>query len=183
MAAVAPDLPLIERARQGDQSAFEALIAPSVIPAHRLAFAMLRDRFAAEDAVQNATLKAWMKLHRVHPASEFGPWFLGIVANECRTIIRSRWWKVILFDLQPAPWDRGGRDEATEERLLRNADLVKALDALTYSQRTVIMLRYFLDLSIEDVARAAGISSEAAKARLHRALRALYRRPEIKESL
>jgi len=88
-------LTLVEAARAGDDSAFEALIEPLLPPAYRLANGLLHDRHAAEDAVQESALKAWRKIGRLREGSDMRPWFLGIVANECRSAMRTRWWSVI----------------------------------------------------------------------------------------
>jgi DNA-directed RNA polymerase specialized sigma24 family protein len=84
----APDQSLIERARSGDQAAFQALIGPLIDPGYQLAVAMLRQREAAEDAVQ-ATIRAWRKFGQVRDVTtSLRPWFPAIVANECRTLRR-----------------------------------------------------------------------------------------------
>jgi len=82
---------LLARARGGDKPAFESLLAPVFAMGARLAYAMLLDRTEAEDVVQDATVKAWRRLGNIRPGADFTPWFLGIVANECRTVRRGRW--------------------------------------------------------------------------------------------
>src|SRR5690242_12885420 len=87
---------LLERARQGDRAAFEAILRPLIQSAYQLALAMLHDREAAEDAVQETASKAWRHRARIQP--ELGtirPWILAIVANECRMTMRQRWWSVL----------------------------------------------------------------------------------------
>jgi RNA polymerase sigma-70 factor (ECF subfamily) len=100
---------LLEAARLGDRRAFEDVLRPLIEPAYRLAFAMLREREAAEDAVQEMALKAWR--HRIRIRPELGtirPWVLAIVANECRLALRARWWSVLRFAELP--------DQAGSER-------------------------------------------------------------------
>src|SRR5206468_1475292 len=80
---------LVARARGGDASAFALLLDPLWEPAYRLAYSMLRDRAAAEDAVQEAGMKAWRAAGRLRDDSgDLRPWFLTIVANQCRSIRR-----------------------------------------------------------------------------------------------
>src|SRR5437762_2452081 len=75
---------------------FDAQLEAVLDSAHRVATVMLRDRTAAEDAVQEAALKAWRKHAQLRGgAAGFRTWFLAIVANECRMAMRSRWWRVI----------------------------------------------------------------------------------------
>ena len=164
---------LLQRARAGDGLAFDELLSPVLDPAFRLAMTMLADRSAAEDAVQEAALKAWRKLGTFRPESELRPWFLAIVANECRTARRGRWWRVIRSDdaarLAPGVYsDRGWAD---------HMDLDAALSRLAPNHLLALSLYYHLDLPIEEVARVLGCSVGGARQRIHRALVAL--RPEM----
>jgi RNA polymerase sigma-70 factor, ECF subfamily len=144
---------------------FEHSLDPVLDPAFRLAMTMLNDRSAAEDAVQEAALKAWRAWPRFRRAAEFRPWFLTIVANECRTARRGRWWQVARLAEVFGP----RRDEPFEERL----DLERALDRLPHGQLLPLTLYYHLDLPIDEVARVLGCSEGAATVRIHRALNAL----------
>jgi RNA polymerase sigma-70 factor (ECF subfamily) len=130
---------------------------------------MLNDRTAAEDAVQEAALKSWRKLDRFRFGADLRPWFLAIVANECRSARRSRWWQVIRFDdaaaFEPAA--------APERHLADRIDLDTALDKLPKHHLLALTLYYQLDLPIEEVARVLNCSPGAARQRIHRALAAL----------
>jgi RNA polymerase sigma-70 factor (ECF subfamily) len=84
MAVLPAAITLLEAAKQGDDNAFEILLQPLLEPGYRLAGGMLQDHQAAQDAVQEAAFKAWRKLRQLRDGSEVRPWFLGIVANECR---------------------------------------------------------------------------------------------------
>ena len=87
---------ILARAAQGDRDSFSVLIEPLLDPAYRLAAVMLNDRPAAEDAVQEASVKAWRKLRQLRgDVGSLRAWFLSIVANECRMARRSRWFGVI----------------------------------------------------------------------------------------
>jgi RNA polymerase sigma-70 factor (ECF subfamily) len=162
---------LLEAARLGDRRAFEDVLRPLIEPAYRLAFAMLREREAAEDAVQEMALKAWR--HRIRIRPELGtirPWVLAIVANECRLALRARWWSVLRFAELP--------DQAGSERdPAAGFDLRLALDRLRYRDRLLVHIYFVLDLPIAEVAQVLGIRVGAAKSRLHRVTRRL--RPEL----
>lgn len=159
---------LLRSARGGDAAAFGLLLDPLWEPAYRLAFSMLRDRDAAEDAVQEAALKAWRGVRRLRSdTSSLRPWFLTVVANQCRSARRSPWWRVLRLSDLPAAEER--REVSAEER----ADLGLALRKLPPHHREVLALRYFLDLPIDEVAQILGISLPAAKSRIQRALKAL----------
>jgi RNA polymerase sigma-70 factor, ECF subfamily len=154
---------VIEAARSGDVLAFDSLVGPLVDPAYKLAVVMLRNPHEAQDAVQEACLKAWTNLAQLRDAS-VRPWFLTIVANQCRSMRRARWWSVIRTETvpeeRPAPESR--RDEAL--------DLDREMAQLPATDRAVLFLFFYLDLPLKEVARVMRISPQAAKSRVHRAV-------------
>lgn len=154
-----------------DNRTFEELLSTVLDPAFRLAMTMLNDRTAAEDAVQEAAVKAWRSFGRFRAGAEMRPWFFTIVANECRSARRSRWWHVWRF---PEIASHSIADESSADRI----DLDKALDRLAPQHLLVLSLYYHLDLPITEVARVLGCSEGAARQRVHRALAAL--RPGMK---
>jgi RNA polymerase sigma factor (sigma-70 family) len=158
-----PDL--ISRASAGDKVAFEALLGPIVAPAARLAYAMLQDRAEAEDVVQEAAVKAWRKLGSFRPGADFKPWFLAIVANQCRMVRRTSWWSVLPLERTPA--DRSG----SETNAVLSMDLRRALLALPSDQRAAIALHFYLDLPLDEVAEVLGVSVAGVKSRINRALK------------
>jgi RNA polymerase sigma-70 factor (ECF subfamily) len=163
----AADPDLVRDAKRGDEAAFTALLRPLLEPAYRLAAGMLQDRPLAEDAVQEAAVKAWRKIHQLREGTEMRPWFLGIVANECRTTRRSRWWDVVKIDAE----QRGG--ETPDDVAVRGIDLRNALKRLSPEQRLVVVLYFYLDLPLEEIARIAGASFAAVRGRLYRGIREL----------
>jgi RNA polymerase sigma-70 factor (ECF subfamily) len=162
---ITPEQQLIAWAKQGDIQAFEAILGPSIGSAHRYACALLHDPNLAEDAVQEAAVRAWRKLRRLRAGSPFQPWFLGIVARQCRDQMRGRWWRLIRLphtDMSPS--------ELPEDAALRHAFLREALGALPERERQVLILRIYLDLSWSDVAGVTGITEAGARSRYYRAL-------------
>jgi RNA polymerase sigma-70 factor, ECF subfamily len=159
----------LQRARAGDGRAFDELLAPVLDPAFRLAMTMLNDRSAAEDAVQDAALKMWRKLGSFRPDAEVRPWFLAIVANECRTARRGRWWRVV----RSADTSRLAPAASSDRSWADHIDLDTALDRLAPNHLLALSLYYHLDLPIEDVAGVLGCSVGGARQRIHRALAAL----------
>ena len=150
------------------------LLEPILPSAYRLAVGLLRSAPEAEDAVQDAVLKAWQHFGRFRRGSDLRPWLLTIVANECRRQRRSRWWSVI-----KGPEDLGRLVDETSSIDSTAADLRRALYRLPHDQRLVIILRYYLDLSFEEVAQTVGVSEKAAKSRIYRALDRLRLSPEV----
>src|ERR1700730_9951178 len=74
---------------------FDALIGPHLEAGSRTALAILGNRDEAHDAVQESAFKAWRKLAQLHEGKPARPWFLAIVANQCRSEKRRHWWSVI----------------------------------------------------------------------------------------
>jgi RNA polymerase sigma-70 factor (ECF subfamily) len=163
----------VSRAKAGDRSAFDELVGPLVDQAFRLAFGMLHDREAAEDAVQEAAVRSWKKLVNLKSGTEMRPWFLAIVANQCRTVVRSPWWSVIRLETTG-----GAAGTGFEDRIVRGADLRAALCKLAIEQREVLVLRYYLDLPLEEVAAITGVPVGTVKSRINRGLAAM--RPYFK---
>lgn len=160
-----PDL--LSSAAAGENAAFASLIDPLLDPAFRLAAVMLGDRSAAEDAVQEASIKAWRKLRQLRgdPAA-LRPWFLSIVANECRMTRRRRWWSV----LRMANLTAELRDPASD---LAGGDLRRAMLRLSPDERLPLILHFYLDLPLDEVARTLAVSPSAARSRIYRAARRL----------
>lgn len=157
-----------------DERELAELLAPLIPGAQRLAYGMMQNRSDAEDAVQEATFKAWRAYPRFRQGSDLRSWFLAIVANECRQRRRNRWWSVVkVSDPQrlQTPNPEGGSD----------IDVLRALNRLPEQMKLALVLRYYLDLSFDEVGRVLGTTGKAAKARVHRALVRL--RVEVPEML
>ena len=159
---------IMARATQGDAQAFALLIEPLLNPAYRLAAVMLADRTTAEDAVQEASIKAWRKLGQLRgDVGSLRSWFLSIVANECRMVRRQRWWSVAkLAELRPVHVVTDQFDETS-------TDLKSALLRLSPEERLPLVLHFYLDLPLDEVARTLGLSPAAAKSRIYRTARKL----------
>jgi RNA polymerase sigma-70 factor (ECF subfamily) len=152
------------RAAQGDADSFSYLIQPLLDPAFRLAAVMLNDRPAAEDAVQEASIKAWRKLRQLRgDVDKLRPWFLSIVANECRMTRRKRWWSVIRVAEVRLSTTSGGQPSEMV------TDLQRAVARLSPKERLPLVLYFYLDMPLDEVARTLGVTPSGAKARIYRA--------------
>lgn len=150
-----------------DRVAFADLVTTEYSTAFKLAFALLHDAGAAEDAVQEAALKAWRKIGQLRSGLPFRPWFLGIVANECRTATRRRWWSVLRApELRPVRYEDSADAVASLE-------LRRALNRLSHDDRVLLILRYYVDLSYEEIGLHLKVSPKAARTRTERALKRL----------
>jgi RNA polymerase sigma-70 factor (ECF subfamily) len=167
---------LLARAVAGDELALDGLLRPLLKPAYKLAYMMLRDREAAEDAVQDAALKSWHKLSGLRPGSDPRPWFLGFVANECRNMRRSRWRSVLRL---------GTRDDivAPSPTWVSDPDLQRALARLPDQDRLVVLLHFYLDMPLDEIAIVIGSRTAATRSRLYRAVKRLKRQLHGEEVL
>jgi len=158
------------RAVVGDEAAFESLVRPLVEPGLHLALSMLGNRRDAEDATQEALTRAWRKLHQLRPGMPVRPWFFAIIANQCRNMRRTPWFRltsvVDVVHREPAP-----------EPGIEHLDLERGLEQLPATDRGALFLHFYLDLSIEEVAATLGVSPAAAKSRIYRACHRL--RPAV----
>jgi RNA polymerase sigma-70 factor, ECF subfamily len=161
----------------GEQT-FADLLQPLIEPGFRLALAMLHDPQAAEDAVQEASFTAWRKVARMQDQGKLRPWFLGIVANKCRNARRKKWVAGVSLGLPDKL-----SVVSPEDRTLSGADLRRAVARLRYEDRLVVVLYFYLDMALEDVAAVAGSSLGATRARLYRSIKRLRPDLSIQEAL
>jgi RNA polymerase sigma factor (sigma-70 family) len=165
---------LIERARQGDVSAFEALVRAHQAIAFRTAWIASGGADDAEDAAQEGFMKAFTALPRFRADAAFRPWLLTIVANEARNRRRSASRRAALALRTPQTTGGGAEVEASPEDAIlateRRTALLEALDRLPKSDHEVIAYRYLLELSEAETAAALGVPVGTAKSRLSRAL-------------
>jgi RNA polymerase sigma-70 factor (ECF subfamily) len=167
------DAVAVSRARSGDLSAYEVLVARYTVPAHRAAV-LLGAGDDADDVVQEALVKAYRQLSRYRGESGFRPWLLAIVANETRNLHRSRKRReglvlrassVSAVSVPDAP-DPEGEAMAHERRRL----LVDQLRKLADRDREVLVCRFLLELSEQETAAALGVAKGTVKSRTARAL-------------
>ncbi len=162
---------LVARARDGDVEAFERLVRGHQTVAYRVAWLVSRDRGEAEEAVQDAFVKAYRAMHRFRPGAPFRPWICRIVANEARNRRRSsrrRDRLTIRAAVDPAP-----TVPTPEAEALAHADaqaLVRAIDRLSERDRLVVTYRFWFEMSEAETADALGVPAGTVKSRLSRAL-------------
>ena len=158
---------LVERARRGDPAAFEQIVAMHRQIAFRTAYLATGNAAEAEDAVQDALIKAWGAMRRFRPGAPVRPWLLKIVVNEARNRMRAAG-RRSSYELRVLPEPpAAGPEPGERERLLA------ALGALREDDRLVISCRYLLDLSEQETAAALGVRRGTVKSRLSRALERL----------
>ncbi len=171
-ATPAEEASLVERARQGDEDAFASLVrsaAPTAIAAARR---ITEDPALAEDAAQEAFLRAYRALSRYEQRSSFTAWVRTIAVNAAIDIVRRKRPETPLLD---RPAHGGGEKRQEDLDLLR-----RALAALSPLDREILLVREFEGVGDEAIARRLGITVTGVRVRVHRARRKL--RERFKES-
>lgn len=166
------DLRLIERARRGDHAAFGQLVERYKEAVYRLAYRILRNGGDAEDAAQEAFVKAYVALDSFDPRYRFYTWLAAIAQHVCFRSLRSRDWRVVGVDPDMVRANRAHVADGPEIGLLlreRDEAIRSMVDGLPGKYRQVLILRHWHELSYEEIARATELSLSAVKTRLHRA--------------
>lgn len=168
----------LEQARQGDKAAFGKIIEAYQTPVYNLAYRMLNNAGEAEEAAQEAFIRAYTRLDSYDPAHKFSTWLLSITSNYCIDQIRKRRALLLSIDepLAPHPALMSDKSKGPEAQLLMNEqqELVQSLLAeLAPDYRQAVVLRYWYEMSYEEIAEAMDTTVSAIKSRLFRARRQL----------
>ena len=161
---------LVRRSQVGDEEAFCVLVEQHRNVLFGTAYLMTRDRGLADDAVQEALFKMWKNLPSFRFQGSFKAWLVRIVANEVKQQYRKK--QVPTTPIKEAAEIGGNHDEAEERALLseERRRMGKALSTLPEEQREVVVLRYFADLTVPEIAKTMGCKDGTVKSRLNRAL-------------
>jgi len=162
----------IELSLSGDPGAFGQLVEAYQRPVYNLAYRMLGDPLEAEDAAQEAFVRAYSKLHTYRPERKFSTWLLSIVSHHCIDRIRRRRFKWLSLDEPLPPQQIKSERWLPEEAALKSEgrrEVRLLLDRLEPAYRAPVVLRYWHDLSYAEIAQTLGITVGAVKTRLHRA--------------
>jgi RNA polymerase sigma factor (sigma-70 family) len=172
---------LVARAKRGELEAYEEIVRRHQSIAFRTAWVITGSAADAEEAAQDAFVKAHAALARFRQGAPFRPWLLAIVSNEARNRIKSAGRRERLA-LRVAEERRpGGAVPSPEAALLdseQRDELLAALAELSQTDRETIACRYFLELSEEETAAALGCARGTVKSRTSRALERLRARLE-----
>lgn len=157
---------LAAKAAAGDSDAFITLVKQLEKPLHHMAKSILHKDEDVADALQEAILKAYKALPSLREPKFFKTWMFRILINECNNIIAERSSAVAYEEVPPVA---SGADD------YRKVDLREAVDRLDESQRIAVILHYFQDLPLRQVAQVLDISESAVKMRLLRARESLQK--------
>jgi RNA polymerase sigma-70 factor, ECF subfamily len=163
----------IEQALKGDPLAFGYLIRAYERPVYNLAYRMLGDPTEAEDAAQETFLRAYTKLATYQPDRKFVNWLLSIASHHCIDCLRRRTRapQLSLDGPLPPQWTTSSepRPDQVVNRKQEEDRVRQSLDRLPPDYRAAVVLRYWYDLSYEEIASVMRTTESAIKSRLHRA--------------
>jgi RNA polymerase sigma-70 factor (ECF subfamily) len=169
---VAGDAYLVARARDGYLDAYELLVERHSAMAYRVALRLTGDHHDAQDVAQEALIAAWENLDRFQGESSFSTWLYQIVTRRAlNQVTRSAQARPLdrepeRADPAPEPADRAERDLAADA-------VTRALLALPFPQRMVIVLHHFEQLTYAEIASVTGTTEPAVRSHLFRGRRAL----------
>lgn len=164
---------LIARAKGGDQRAYAELLTRHQAVAFRAAYLITGSGAEAEDATQEACMKAWLALARFRPGAPFRPWLVQIAVNEARNRRRAAGRRTgLALRLDPGFAEPDAAPSAESEALAgeERAQLLAAVARLREDDQLIIAARYFLSLSEAETAIALRLRTGTVKSRLSRAL-------------
>lgn len=159
------DTELVIRAQRGDEAAFATITQEIYVRLRSTAFRILRDPYLAEDATQQALIGIWRKLPRLREPARFDAWSYRFLVNACADEARRsrRSLPDLSISREPIAPDVFGVVNDRDQ-------LERGFRSLSVDQRAVIVLRHFLDLTLEDTADALGIPVGTVNSRLSRAI-------------
>lgn len=173
----------IARLKRGDIAGLETLVARYQVAAVHAAYLITRDYALAEDIVQSAFIRVYEARHTFDEARPFGPWFYRIVTNDAaratgqrrRFLALDASWDGVQGNGEPGRWsiDPQLGPEALVEATETRQELWAAMEQLSPTQRQAIVLRYFLDLDVSEVAERLNMAGGTAKWHLHTARKRL----------
>lgn len=162
-------------AQRGDPAAFTNLITRYERAVYNLCYRMLGSPNEAEDAAQEAFLRAFKSIRSYDPERKFSTWVLSIASNYCIDQLRKKRLFTLSFDEMPY-LDVSDRGPGPEGQLIlgeRQDEVRLVLGSLNETDRAAVVMRYWYELSYDEIGEALSLTNSAVKSRLHRARLAL----------
>lgn len=167
----------IEQVRQGHPDAFAPLVMRYKDRVFTLALKMLKNREEAEETAQDVFVKCYQSLARFEGRSKFSTWLYRIAYHACIDALKRNRQYTVSEDASTF-WESwvGEEDNALEQMVTqdRNATLRKAIDNLPTDEQTILMMHYFEELSLKEIATVVNLSLTNVKVKLHRSRKKLY---------
>ncbi|MCU0509494.1 MAG: sigma-70 family RNA polymerase sigma factor [Anaerolineae bacterium] len=166
------ELEWLKLAQRGDRAAFARLVQAYQGPVYNLCYRMLGNSVEAEDATQETFLRVYLKLNTYSQEHKLSSWMLSIASHYCIDRLRRRRGETVSLDEEPVaaalPAHQAGPEETALTAEARDA-VRGAVEKLDPAYRVPLILRYWHDLSYQEIADVMGLTVQAVKSRLHRA--------------
>ncbi|UMZ74440.1 RNA polymerase sigma factor [Natranaerofaba carboxydovora] len=160
---------IVEKCKDGDMDAFERLFMQFSDKAYRTAFLIIRNEKIAEDAVQEAFIKCFNRIHQLKDPDAFQTWLYRTLVRTC--------WDLVKKEKKYVPLDEGNiqvSKKVSDVDVFLTRDIIrKSMGKLKPSHRTALVLYYFNGLTTKEMSQVLGCSTAGAKTRLHRARKKL----------
>ena len=160
---------LIEEAKRGDKKAFEALVQKYYNELYHTALGIVRSKWDAMDICQDTFLKAFSSLNKLRDSRKFKAWIYRILVNRCNDCFRYNQKVIVSEDIERKGFLKNENKNENEETM----DLLKVLSSLKKKVRTILVLRYFQDLSIKEIASIVDCPEGTVKSRISSGLKEL----------
>ena len=151
---------LVKKAKKGDGDAFSTLIKKYEIDLYRVAKAMVKKDEDALDCIQETILKAFQSIHKLKKEEYFKTWLIRILINKCKDLIKSRKRTILYADF--------GEDIPVNSNL-ESLEINEAMDKLHDKLKVLVILYYFEDMGIKEIAESLDMPEGTVKSRLSRA--------------
>jgi RNA polymerase sigma-70 factor (ECF subfamily) len=168
----AQELEWLKQAQAGDRAAFARLVTAYQGPVYNLCYRMLGSAPEAEDAAQETFVRVYAKLHTYQADKKLSSWILSIASHYCIDRLRRRHGDALSLDDEEVATVLPSRQAGPEEISMRNEvreEVQAAVNRLDPAYRVPLILRYWHDLSYNEIADVMGLTVQAVKSRLHRA--------------
>ena len=164
----------VAQARAGESAAWDALFRRYQLPLYVYVFELLHDEQAALDAVQETFIAAVRHIGGLRENAKFGSWLFGIAHQKCL----QRWRKqnreeILLEEIPDAPDEPENRPDDLLIRQEQEAEFMEMLNQLPLPQRSVLLLHFVEDFSLEEIAGITGVQIGTVKSRIHYAKKTL----------
>jgi RNA polymerase sigma-70 factor (ECF subfamily) len=184
---------LAKLARNGDRGAFAELVDLYKDKIYHLAYRMLNNKHEAEDAVQETFLRVYTNLHRYDEQQKFSTWIFRIGTNHCIDRLRKRKHSAYSLDAEMPDGEGNdyysmlpGNEETPEKQIILSETQIqirKAIDALPEKYKSVVILRYLQDMSLQEISDVLDMPVTTVKTRVHRGREYLRKKLEQDPSL
>lgn len=176
----------IARAQQGDQTAFSQLVTVYQKPVFNVCYRMLGNRGDAEDAAQEAFIRAYLKLETYDAARKFSSWLFSIATHYCIDRLRKQRMKLVSWDdLPPWRWIPDKEAKQPEVALVEDENTLELhalLNTLPPDYRAAVVLKYFHEMSYDEIAESLDTTVSAIKSKLFRARKMMAQTAKKKEA-